>query len=231
MSDITQFLGLNNRDVKTSIKLLHLWGRRFIPSVVDQREIQELCAECREHPFPCFMKLLAEILEIENASVLDLTYGVGEFYMFWKPRYIVAFDIVDWRKRGYSFIHEPDEFYEQPFEKAPSMLGDRQFDVVVFGPPYDTSPSSKSPAREKPWLYHNRENLGAMLRIFPKVAKRFAKKFIIVKIMGKSRYELIRNMREDPTWEIVFRRVRYSVPAANVKILDVATYVMVWKIS
>jgi len=228
--DIFHFLGIAIEH-KQGLRLLHLWGRRFIPSVIDQREIQELCAECREHPFPCFMKLLAEILDIEDASVLDLTFGIGEFYMFWKPKYLAAFDIVDWRKHGFKFVCEPDEFYEQPFEKAPTVLGDRKFDVVVFDPPYSTNPSSKSPAHEKPWLYHNRENLDAMLRIFPKIAKKYARKYVIVKIMGKCKYALIRNMHEDPTYEIVFRRVRYSVPAANVKILDVATYVLIWKLT
>ena len=165
MIDILNYLGLN---INLTSRICSAFYDCTIPSVVDQREIQQLGNICREHPASCFMRILFEVFEIENASVLDLTFGVGEFYMFLSDLHITAFDIVDWRKRGYRFAREPDVFYEMLFVKAPLVLGDRKFDVVVFDLPYNVHAVSRRNASLKPWLYYGREKPATANQAFPK---------------------------------------------------------------
>ena len=216
-------------------KLTDIWKYgKTMPSVVDQLEIQRLCRDCHAHPLACFMKILAEILEIEDATVLDLTYGIGEFYRYWHPRYLVAFDVVDWRKRNYRFVYMPDEFYETSFINAPQLLGDRRFDVVVFDPPYNIKPAAGlDTPRGRPWLYHGRENLRLIVKHFPGVAKRYATRLVIVKFMDSrdvTVFDLVREFGRVPDNVVIWRRFRRYIPRRNVKIIKIHTYFLIWKL-
>ena len=211
--------------MKTIGKLVEKWKyKTTIPSVVDQREIQEICPECRKHPTSCFMRLLAEILEIENASVLDLTYGIGEFYRYWRPSYLVAFDIRKW-----DWVATPDEFYEAPFWEAPNILGEKKFDVVVFDPPYDVVKAIST----RTWLYYGKENLGTILQNFPKIAKKYATKYIIAKFMDGRKYtvfDLVSSFGQKPKYVIIYRFVYYRRPTKHNKIIKTHVYYLIWKV-
>ncbi len=211
--------------VLRTLKLSEVWKyRHTIPSVVDQREVQEIGGECARHPTSCFMKVLAEILEIEDCTVLDLTYGVGEFYRFWRPRYLVAFDVKKW-----DWVIAPDEFYEKPFWHAEHVLGDRRFDVVVFDPPYDV----RNAISTRPWIYHGAENLGVMLQYFPKIAKKYATKYIIAKFMDGRKFtvfDFVNSFGQIPTYVIVYRFLTCRRPRLNIKILKTHVYYLIWKL-
>ena len=232
MSDILEYLGVER---KLHVKLIDVWPYgKTIPSVVDQREVQQVHAMCREYPTSCFHKLLAEVLEIENATVLDLTFGVGENYRFWKPSYLVAFDIVDWRKRGFKWVIEPDEFYETTFIKALEILHDRVFDVVYFDPPYDVHSSDKHLEKTKPWLYYGSQDLPTMIKHFPKIAKKYAKKYIIVKFMDGKKvtiFDVVNEMKSKPTWVIIYRFIRNARAKLNNKVIKTHTYYLIWKLT
>ncbi len=207
---------------------------KTLPSVVDQLEIQKICRECHAHPLACFMKILAEVLDIEDDTVLDLTYGIGEFYRYWHPRYLVAFDIVDWRKRHYRFAYTPNEFYETSFENAPQILGDHKFDVVVFDPPYNIKACvGLDGPHGRPWLYYGKEHLRQLIRQFPAIAKRYATKFIIAKFMDSrdvTVFDLVREFGRAPDHVIIYRRFRKYIPRNNVKIIKIHSYFLIWKV-
>ncbi len=231
MMDILSHLGLN---INAASRLCTAFYDCTIPSVVDQREIQALGGNCREHPASCFMRILFEVLEIENASVLDLTFGVGEFYMFLPDLHITAFDIVDWRKKGYRFAREPDVFYYVSFVHAPKVLYDKKFDVVVFDPPYDVHAASKRNARLKPWLYYGRENLPLLIKHFPRIAKRFATKFVIAKFMdgrGITVFDLVHEFGRKPDYVIIYRFLHSDRPKTSNRILKTHSYFLIWKMS
>ncbi len=231
MIDILNYLRLN---ISLTSRICSALYDCTIPSVVDQREIQQLGNICREHPASCFMRILFEVLEIENASVLDLTFGVGEFYMFLPDLHITAFDIVDWRKRGYRFAREPDVFYEMSFVKAFLVLGDRKFDVVVFDPPYNVHAVSRRNASLKPWLYYGRENLPLLIKHFPRIAKKFATKYVIAKFMDGRRitvFDLVCEFGRKPDYVIVYRFLHSNRPKTGNRILKTHSYFLIWKMS
>jgi len=214
-----------------NIKLIHSWKYgNTLPSVIDQRELQEISI-CREYPYSCLIKLIVEIFGIENSSVLDLTFGIGEFYRFWKPAYLVAFDVVNWKKKGFEWIIEPNEFYETSFIHAEKILGNRKFDIVIFDPPYDIKPCGSIKNR-KPWLYHGKENLKIMINYFPKIAKKYADKYVIIKFMdGKeiTIFDLVNAFNHKPDYMIIYRFLRADRPRININVLKTHTYILIYK--
>ena len=100
-------------------------------------------------------KIVAELLNLINARrVLDCTYGVGRFYKFYRPEFLVAVEPITSPKEGIE-SHRPLQYshfrYEQPspkegiesydnakqilnvieekIEKLKKLIGDRHEDI------------------------------------------------------------------------------------------------------
>ena len=156
-----------------------------IPSVVDQREMQRRGGVCARHPYSCFFCDVLQVLGIEKPIIVDLTYGVGSFYIACRDRIgrLIAIDIRRWE-----WVVEPDVFIQKPFWLAVNDIDDRA-DIVVFDPPYASTPSSRSIEYGREWLYHGAEMLHIMIERLPEAVDRALKPggYVLVKIMDAHR--------------------------------------------
>lgn len=76
--------------------------------------------------------LIVDVVELghlrDGDRVLDATYGLGAFWKLWSPTYLTANDL---------FAREHDVALSRvDFRKAHEHWSEREFDVVVFDPPY-----------------------------------------------------------------------------------------------
>jgi len=71
---------------------------------VDQREIQKLGGQYAFYPTA---KLIEDLIRPLSPTVLNVTFGKGRFYYFYRPKLLVASDPYKWK-----WIVEPDVFYQ-----------------------------------------------------------------------------------------------------------------------
>jgi hypothetical protein len=100
---------------------------------IDQRQIQKLGGQYVYYPTA---KVIEDLVKPLDPSVLDVTYGKGRFYYFYRPRVLIASDPY---KR--EWIVEPDIFYQLPvwalyhkLKKGEVRLPD--ISLIVIDPPW-----------------------------------------------------------------------------------------------
>lgn len=71
---------------------------------LDQRQIQGLGGQYAFYPSA---KIIEDLIRPLSPAVLDVTYGRGRFYYFYRPRLLVASDPYKW-----NWIVRPDAFYQ-----------------------------------------------------------------------------------------------------------------------
>lgn len=71
---------------------------------LDQRQIQGLGGQYAFYPSA---KIIEDLIRPLSPVVLDVTYGKGRFYYFYRPRLLVGSDPYRWE-----WIVEPDAFYQ-----------------------------------------------------------------------------------------------------------------------
>mgnify|MGYP000592534473 CR=1 FL=1 len=156
-----------------------------IPSVVDQRDYQRRGGVCARHPYSCFFCDVLEVLGIEKPIIVDLTYGVGSFYIACRDRVgkLIAVDIRKWE-----WLVQPDVFIQKSFWFAVNEVRDKA-DIVVFDPPYATNISSRGIEYGREWLYFGAEVLPTMIEKLPEAADRVLRPggYVLVKFMDAHR--------------------------------------------
>lgn len=177
-------------------------GFGFIFAVEDQRDWQGVRG-CSRSPFSCFFCHLLSVLGVER--VLDVTYGVGSFYLKCPSLDIVGSDIRKW-----DWVVKPSDFILGDMTTVVSAVRGG-FDAVVIDPPYNTKPSSRIGAR-RVFLYYGHVGFGELLSVINTVKRRALGRYIILKYMPASLDEesTLLHLAE---YRVTWRFVRYSIPA------------------
>ena len=105
---------------------------------IDQREIQKRGGKCSKYPVSCLIyNMLSSVgLIPESLVVLDVTYGVGNFYRAWHPKVLIGSDVKIWR-----WEIAPDVFILQPSWNVWWTLLKLNIkpDIIVIDPPWSSN--------------------------------------------------------------------------------------------
>ncbi|MBP1449473.1 MAG: hypothetical protein JZD41_05630, partial [Thermoproteus sp.] len=179
------------------------------------------------------------LLKIVGAEkVLDLTYGRGSFYFYYRPKELWGIDI-----HRHDWLVAPDKFIQKDVEQLSDVASINElprgyFDAVVVDPPYSTH----RVVTRHDLLYAG--DCHTVLANTPRIARHVLRKggFVIVKIMdakkrGKLRYECSHfeayqlfteqgfALRDVIIWRFFVKR--RPVNSGN-KVLTTHTYVMLF---
>ena len=173
----------------------------FVFTVEDQRDWQRKPG-CSANPFSCFFCHLLSVLGVR--SVLDLTYGLGSFYVKCrKSLTIIGVDIRRW-----AWLVEPDSFHQSDAYEFIRSFNNR-VDAVVLDPPYPTKPVDRHGDTYEV-LYFGGMPLHEIVEVIKAARPRAG--YVILKYMPLGNEDLIKllslNPREVVTWRYMISRVK-----------------------
>ena len=134
-------------------------GDGVVPAVHDWANNAELIAD------------VATLWLDENWTVLDPTYGLGNFWTVWRPRRLVGRDLDPEKSQGGAV-----DFTAMPYP-------DRMFDAVVFDPPYklNGTPDAEVDARYGVAEVARWQDRMELIRVGAVECARVAEKVLLVK--------------------------------------------------
>jgi len=173
-----------------------------------------------------FTKILDHYAPLDQRPrVLDVTYGVGKFYLFAK-QYMGELWGVDVRR--WTWRVKPDKFILGQIQDVWPQLPEQYFDIMVADPPYPVeSTFMEARARAYRYLYFNSRDYVSIINCLPNVAKHAVKKrgYVIVKCMDV-------HCEGELVWEHSHAYIMDVMRNAGIRPVDVLVWrcIMRWRV-